>query len=78
MVGIRSVLSTVAFQKTDKELPVALGKTISNEVLVIDLAKIAALAGGRRNRPGKISGLKRDPHFAALQASPEPAQVRPG
>ena len=48
MVSIRSVLSSAAFQKTDKELPVALGKTISNEVLVIDLAKMPHLlvAGG--------------------------------
>ena len=32
MVGIRSVLTTEKFMKSDKELPVVLGKTISNEV----------------------------------------------
>ena len=33
MVSIRSMFSTQGFAKTDKELPIALGKTISNEVL---------------------------------------------
>jgi len=57
MVGIRSVLSTVAFQKTDKELPVALGKTISNEVLVIDLAKMPHLLVAGATGQGKSVGL---------------------
>ncbi|CAN0288089.1 unnamed protein product, partial [Phaeothamnion confervicola] len=43
MVSIRSVLASPGFQKTDKELPIAIGKTISNEVLVIDLAKMPHL-----------------------------------
>src|SRR5690606_14786934 len=37
MVSIRSVLSTERFQKSDMELPVVLGKTISNEVYIVDL-----------------------------------------
>ncbi|MBX2964123.1 MAG: DNA translocase FtsK [Cyclobacteriaceae bacterium] len=57
MVSIRSVLSTVAFQKTDKELPVALGKTISNEVLVIDLAKMPHLLVAGATGQGKSVGL---------------------
>ena len=57
MVGIRSVLSTQAFQKTDKELPVALGKTISNEVLVIDLAKMPHLLVAGATGQGKSVGL---------------------
>ncbi|MBS1976534.1 MAG: DNA translocase FtsK 4TM domain-containing protein [Bacteroidetes bacterium] len=57
MVGIRSVLSTVAFQKTEKELPVALGKTISNEVLVIDLAKMPHLLVAGATGQGKSVGL---------------------
>ncbi len=57
MVSIRSVLSTAAFQKTDKELPVALGKTISNEVLVIDLAKMPHLLVAGATGQGKSVGL---------------------
>jgi len=57
MVSIRSVLSSERFQKTDKELPVALGKTISNEVLVIDLAKMPHLLVAGATGQGKSVGL---------------------
>jgi DNA segregation ATPase FtsK/SpoIIIE, S-DNA-T family len=57
MVSIRSVLNTEKFQKTDKELPVALGKTISNEVLVIDLAKMPHLLVAGATGQGKSVGL---------------------
>lgn len=57
MVSMRSVLSTEKFQKTDKELPVALGKTISNEVLVIDLAKMPHLLVAGATGQGKSVGL---------------------
>ena len=57
MVGIRSVLSTERFMKSDKELPIALGKTISNEVLVIDLAKMPHLLVAGATGQGKSVGL---------------------
>ncbi|MCI0750889.1 MAG: DNA translocase FtsK, partial [Flammeovirgaceae bacterium] len=57
MVSMRSVLATQSFQKTDKELPVALGKTISNEVLVIDLAKMPHLLVAGATGQGKSVGL---------------------
>ena len=57
MVSIRSVLSTEKFQKSDKELPIALGKTISNEVLVIDLAKMPHLLVAGATGQGKSVGL---------------------
>jgi DNA segregation ATPase FtsK/SpoIIIE, S-DNA-T family len=57
MVSIRSVFSTPSFAKTDKELPVALGKTISNEVLVIDLAKMPHLLVAGATGQGKSVGL---------------------
>ncbi len=57
MVSIRSVLATERFQKTDKELPVAVGKTISNEVLVIDLAKMPHLLVAGATGQGKSVGL---------------------
>jgi len=57
MVGIRQVLGTEKFMKSDKELPVALGKTISNEVLVIDLAKMPHLLVAGATGQGKSVGL---------------------
>lgn len=57
MVSLRSVFSTQAFAKTDKELPVAMGKTISNEVLVIDLAKMPHLLVAGATGQGKSVGL---------------------
>lgn len=57
MVSIRSVLSTEKFQKSDRELPVALGKTIQNEVLVIDLAKMPHLLVAGATGQGKSVGL---------------------
>src|SRR5258707_15602805 len=43
MVSMRSVLATEKFQNTNMDLPIALGKTISNEVFVADLAKMPHL-----------------------------------
>ena len=40
LVPARSVIGTEKFMRSDKDLPVALGKTISNEVFVMDLAKM--------------------------------------
>ncbi|MBS1487937.1 MAG: DNA translocase FtsK [Bacteroidetes bacterium] len=57
MVSIRSVLASQAFVKTDKELPVALGKTISNELYVIDLTKMPHLLVAGATGQGKSVGL---------------------
>ena len=57
MVSIRSMLASPAFAKTDKELPIALGKTISNEALVIDLAKMPHLLVAGATGQGKSVGL---------------------
>jgi len=57
MVGIRSVLGSERFQKTDKELPVAIGKTISNELMVIDLTKMPHLLVAGATGQGKSVGL---------------------
>ncbi len=57
MVSIRSMFGNQAFAKTDKELPVALGKTISNEGLIIDLAKMPHLLVAGATGQGKSVGL---------------------
>src|SRR5258706_12901308 len=57
MVSIRSVLSSPSFIKTDKELPVALGKTISNELFVMDLTKMPHLLVAGATGQGKSVGL---------------------
>ncbi len=74
MVGIRSVLASPAFQKTDKELPVALGKTISNEVLVIDLAKMPHLLVAGATGQGKSVGL--NVILASLLYKRHPSQLK--
>lgn len=38
VVGIESILSSSKFQESQMELPLALGKTINNEVFIVDLA----------------------------------------
>ena len=57
MVSIRSVLMSPNFQKNDKDLPVVLGKTISNEVFVTDLAKMPHLLMAGATGQGKSVGL---------------------
>lgn len=43
IVSMRSVLATEKFQTTTMDLPIALGKTMTNEVFVADLAKMPHL-----------------------------------
>ena len=43
MVSMRSVLASERFQNSDMDLPLVLGKTISNEVFIVDLAKMPHL-----------------------------------
>src|SRR5690606_13902045 len=57
MVSIRSVLATEKFQKTDMDLPIALGKTISNEVYIADLAKMPHLLVAGATGQGKSVGI---------------------
>lgn len=74
MVSIRSVFSTSAFAKTDKELPVVMGKTISNEVLVIDLAKMPHLLVAGATGQGKSVGL--NIILASLLYKRHPSQLK--
>ncbi len=57
LVSIRSVLGTEKFIKCDFDLPVVLGRTISNEVFVTDLAKMPHLLMAGATGQGKSVGL---------------------
>ena len=74
MVSIRSVLRTDKFLKSDKELPVVLGKTISNEVFVTDLAKMPHLLMAGATGQGKSVGL--NVILASLIYKKHPSQLK--
>lgn len=57
MVSMRSVLATEKFQNNTMDLPVALGKTISNEVFITDLAKMPHLLMAGATGQGKSVGI---------------------
>ncbi len=57
MVDIKGVLGTEKFMKSNADLPVVLGKTISNEVFMIDLAKMPHLLMAGATGQGKSVGL---------------------
>lgn len=57
MVSMRSVLATEKFQRTDMDLPIALGRTISNEVFIADLAKMPHLLVAGATGQGKSVGI---------------------
>jgi DNA segregation ATPase FtsK/SpoIIIE, S-DNA-T family len=57
MVPIKSLLSTEKFQKSEMDLPIAFGKTITNEVFIADLAKMPHLLMAGATGQGKSVGL---------------------
>ncbi|WP_299824234.1 DNA translocase FtsK [uncultured Pontibacter sp.] len=57
MVSIKSILSTEKFMKSDMDLPIAFGKTITNEVFITDLAKMPHLLMAGATGQGKSVGL---------------------
>lgn len=74
MVAMRSVLTTEKFMKSDKELPIVLGKTISNEVYVTDLAKMPHLLMAGATGQGKSVGL--NVLLASLIFKKHPSQLK--
>lgn len=57
MVSMESILNSKKFQETEFELPIALGKTITNEVFMVDLAKMPHLLVAGATGQGKSVGL---------------------
>lgn len=57
IVSMESILNSKKFQETKMDLPIALGKTITNEVFMVDLAKIPHLLVAGATGQGKSVGL---------------------
>ncbi len=74
VVSMKSVLSSQKFQNTKMDLPIALGKTISNETFVVDLAKMPHLLMAGATGQGKSVGL--NAVLASLLYKKHPAEVK--
>tara|TARA_B100000161_G_scaffold263716_1_gene235594 strand:- start:7826 stop:10090 length:2265 start_codon:yes stop_codon:yes gene_type:complete len=57
IVSMKSLISSKRFQDAEMELPLALGKTISNETFVVDLAKMPHLLMAGATGQGKSVGI---------------------
>jgi len=73
-VSMKAVLASDKFQNSDMELPIALGKTISNETYVADLAKMPHLLMAGATGQGKSVGL--NAILASLLYKKHPSQVK--
>jgi S-DNA-T family DNA segregation ATPase FtsK/SpoIIIE len=74
VVSMRSVMASEKFQNTDYDLPIALGKTISNEIFIADLAKMPHLLMAGATGQGKSVGL--NAILVSLLYKKHPAQVK--
>lgn len=74
MVSMKSVIASPKFQTAEMELPVALGKTISNETFVVDLAKMPHLLMAGATGQGKSVGL--NAVLTSLLYKKHPAEVK--
>ena len=74
IVSMHSVISAEKFQKSEMELPVAIGKTISNETLVFDLARMPHLLMAGATGQGKSVGL--NAVLTSLLYKKHPAEVK--
>ncbi|MDF9797394.1 S-DNA-T family DNA segregation ATPase FtsK/SpoIIIE [Catalinimonas alkaloidigena] len=57
IVSMNSVVTTDRFMKSNKELPIILGKTVSNELYIADLAKMPHILIAGATGQGKSVGL---------------------
>ncbi|MBS2211828.1 DNA translocase FtsK 4TM domain-containing protein [Carboxylicivirga mesophila] len=74
VVAMRSIISAKKFQNTKYELPIALGKTISNETFVIDLAKAPHMLVAGATGQGKSVGL--NAIISSLLYKKHPSQLK--
>ena len=74
VVAMKSVLASEKFLGSDYDLPIGLGKTISNEVFVADLAKMPHLLMAGATGQGKSVGL--NVVLVSLLYKKHPSQVK--
>lgn len=74
MVSMRSAIASKHFQEAEMQLPIAFGKTISNETLVVDLAKMPHLLMAGATGQGKSVGL--NCILTSLLYKKHPAEVK--
>lgn len=74
IVSMRSLIASEKFQNNDMELPVVLGKTISNENFVADLAKMPHLLMAGATGQGKSVGL--NAILVSLLYKKHPSQIK--
>ena len=74
VVSMRSVITSGKFQKAEMELPLALGKTISNETFVVDLTKMPHLLMAGATGQGKSVGL--NAVLTSLLYKKHPAEIK--
>jgi S-DNA-T family DNA segregation ATPase FtsK/SpoIIIE len=74
IVSMRSVIASTKFQKAEMELPIAFGKTISNETFVVDLAKMPHMLMAGATGQGKSVGL--NAVLTSLLYKKHPAEVK--
>ena len=74
IVSMRSIIASPRFQEAKMELPIALGKTISNETFVFDLAKMPHLLVAGSTGQGKSVGL--NAIIASILYKKHPSQVK--
>ena len=74
MVSMRSVIASEKFQNAEMELPLALGKTITNETFVVDLTKMPHLLMAGATGQGKSVGI--NAIITSLLYKKHPAEVK--
>ncbi len=74
IVSMRSVITSSKFQTAEMELPLALGKNISNETFVVDLAKMPHLLMAGATGQGKSVGL--NVVLTSLLYKKHPAEIK--
>lgn len=74
IVSMRSVIASSKFQNAEMELPIAFGKTISNETFVVDLAKMPHMLMAGATGQGKSVGL--NAVLSSLLYKKHPAEVK--
>ncbi|MFT5581714.1 MAG: S-DNA-T family DNA segregation ATPase FtsK/SpoIIIE, partial [Psychromonas sp.] len=74
MVSMRSLIASEKFQNSDMELPIVMGKTITNETFMFDLTKMPHLLVAGATGQGKSVGL--NAILVSILYKKHPSQVK--